>query len=494
MTTVYISNSGNDTYTVDGTADDVQINQALLYAHNNGTDSLPVTVYLRGPFTYELSSWLLVGNNTIFTGDSTAKIRLKNSAGWANIYTSVDPGTEPLLKQRVNPIRNVEVKNFEIDGNKDNQPGYIHGKLNYIIMYFQNATNISMHNMYIHDSQSDGMRVNNGDTLYFYNNRVERLGHDGSYFLRSQNFLVYGNNTKIRTNSAHRVYNTGHGKIYNNYMEPFELSSVSGNPGIQIEHGDSAYDMSDIEVFENEIVNAWGEGFWIIEYGTGSNQSNKGLYVHDNIIRGAGRITTIAYNAGIAIGGWHGARFENNTITGCYNVGLLVYAAAGAPTTLYLRNNIINGTLESLNSSKPAWTGYGVVCPTGYNTTIQATGNSLDGNKNGNYYGVVTYTDSIRVTCTMGMYISNPDFSVTPPSDKDEIKPGSWGLVLPSSGGKHKYILYPFSIPSVGERCLIYPAHSGKYYLLKLAAKAAPGEKIIAIMDQKGRAWGVVGK
>jgi hypothetical protein len=494
MTTVYVSSLGTDEYTVDGTADDIEINQALLYAHNTGTDTSPVTVYLRGPFTYELSSWLLIGNNTILTGDPTAKLRLKNNAGWANIYTTEDPGTEPLIKQRVNPIRNVEVHNFEIDANKDNQPGYVHGKLNYIIMFFTNATNISMHDMYLHDGQSDGMRMANSNNLYFFNNRVERMGHDGCFFLRSQNFLIFGNVTKIRTNSAHRVYNTGHGKIFNNYMEPYALNSLAGNPGIQIEHSDDTYDMSGIEVYGNEIVNAWGEGMWIIEYGTGSNQSNKGLYVHDNIIRGCGRITTINYNAGIAIGGWNGATFERNIIENCYNAGFLVYTAAGAATTLYLRDNIINGTLETLNTTKPTWTGYGVVCPSGYNTTIQATGNSLDGNVNGTYYGTVTYTDAIRVYCRMGMYGAAPTLiDQQIPEEEAGIKPGDWGLVLPSEGGKYKYILYPFKMPEVGERCLIYPAHSGRYYLLKLAQGAQPGDKIIAITDRKGRSWGVVG-
>ncbi len=494
MTTVYVSNRGTDAYTVDGAADDVQINQALLYAHNNGTDSLPVTVYLRGPYTYDLASWLLVGNNTIFTGDKTAKLRLKNSAGWADIGDGTTPQTEPLLKQRVNPIRNVEVHNFEIDGNKDNQAGYTWGKLNYIIMSFSNATNISMHDMYIHDSQSDGMRINLGDTLYFFNNVVERMGHDGCFFIRSDNFMIFGNNTKIRTNSAHRLWNTGHGKIFNNYMEPYALNSQSGNPGIQIEHSDDTYDMSGIEVYGNEIVNAWGEGFWIIEYGTGPNQSNKGLYIHDNIIRGAGRITTIAYNAGISIGGWNGTVFERNTIENCYNAGFQVYTAAGAATTLYLRDNIINGTLESLNASKPAFTGYGVVCPAGYNTTIQATGNSLDGNVNGNYYGTVSYTDSIRVSCRMGMYAAAPSvIDQQEPTAPGGIQSGEWGIVLPSDGEKYKYILYPFRMPEAGERCLIYPAHSDKYYLLKLAQDARPGDKIISVTDRKGQSWGVVG-
>ena len=493
MTTVYVSSLGTDEYTVDGTADDVQINQALLYAHNNGSDENPITVYLRGPYTYELSSWLVVGNNTIFTGDLTAKLRLKNNAGWPNIYTEKDPGTEPLLKQRVSPIKNVEVCYFEIDANKDNQSGYIHGKLNYIIMFFQNATNISMHDMYIHDSQSDGMRMANSSELYFYNNVVERMGHDGCFFLRSSNFMIYGNRTKIRTNSAHRIFNTGNGKIFNNYMEPYALNSLAGNPGIQIEHSDDIYDMSRVEVHDNEIVNAWGEGMWIIEYGSGSNQSDKGLYVHDNIIRGCGRITTINYNGGISIGGWNGAIFERNTIEDCYNTGFQVYVAAGAPTTIYLRDNIINGTLLTNNSTKQAWSGYGVVCPSGYNTTIQATGNGLDGNTSGNYYGNIVYTDAIRAASRMGLYAATPSLIDYKEQEEPEgVEPGDWGLVLPSDGGKYKYIFYPFKVPNVGERCLIYPAHSRRYYLLKLA-QPKEGEKIIAITDKKGNSWGIAG-
>ena len=136
-----------------------------------------------------------------------------------------------------------------------------------------------------------------------------------------------------------------------------------------------------------------------------------------------------------------------------------------------------------------------MVCPSGYNTTIQATGNGLDGNASGDYYGNIVYTDAIRVSCYMGMYGAAPTLiDQQIPEEEAGIKPGDWGLVLPSEGGKYKYILYPFKMPDVGERCLIYPAHSRKYYLLKLAQGAQPGDKIIAITDRKGRSWGVVGK
>ena len=49
MVTVYVSNLGTDEYTVDGTADDVQINQALAYANTTGPSCHsvpPWTIYV----------------------------------------------------------------------------------------------------------------------------------------------------------------------------------------------------------------------------------------------------------------------------------------------------------------------------------------------------------------------------------------------------------------------------------------------------------------
>jgi len=496
MVTKYVAGDGTGDYDADGTADNVPINQALSYANTYGTPASPVTIYLRGPYTYDLASWLLFGSNTILTGDTTAKLRLTDGAGWANIYTETDPGTEPLIKQLVSPIENVEIYGFEIDGNDTNQTGYIGGKLNYIIAYFLYCTNIRVHDMYLHDNLSDALRLDHCDGMYFYNNVVERTGHEGCYYIRSQNGEIYGNNTLIRRNSAHRLWNTGNVKIHDNYMEPYALTSISGNPGIQIEHSDVAYDMSGIEIYNNEMVNTWGEAFWIIEYGTGYQQSNKGLYVHDNSMSGAGRITTIPYNSGIAISGWNGARFEDNIIQNCYNCGFLVYAAPTSGTsTLYLKNNTITGTLETLATAEAnikTWTGYGVSCPTGLNTTIQAVGNTLTGNINGDYYGEIEYIDFIRIVSSMGMYAAEPTMLATPYTDEEDVEDGDQGLMLPTADG---YAFQKFEAPVVGGKALIYPAHArGEYYLLRVAETVEDGQKVIAVPDKKGNYWPILAK
>lgn len=71
------------------------------------------------------------------------------------------------------------------------------------------------------------------------------------------------------------------------------------------------------------------------------------------------------------------------------------------------------------------------------------------------------------------------------------VTDGDWGIVLPASSGKYKYIFHKVSQPAAGDKVLVYPAHSRKYYLLRLAVNAIPGEKIIVISDRKGNHWGV---
>ncbi len=395
MVTVYVSNLGTDEYTVDGTADNIQINQSLAYANTNGTSSAPITVYLRGPYTYEIAAGLLAGNNTILTGDSTAKLKLKNSAGWV----AYSGATDPIIGQLESTISNFECTGFEIDGNDVNQPSpAIRGQLYYVLMWFVSGANIRVHDMYLHDSLSDGLRADRITGVYYYNNRAERMGHEACYLIRSNVFEIYGNNTLIKTNSAYRLWNTGTGKIHDNIAKPYALTSISGNPGIQIEHSDINYPMQNIEVYSNTLTDCWGEGMWIIEYGTGGQASSKGLYIHDNVITSAGRITTIDYNSGIAISGWNGARIENNVIKNCYNVGILAYDSPSVSgSKIYCTGNTITGTKLSLNSNKPSYSGYGVANPYTSNYTLVMSSNVVSGNVTGDYLGV-TYGNDVPTT------------------------------------------------------------------------------------------------
>lgn len=378
MVTKYISGNNTGDYNCDGINDDVEINAAFAWANSNpGT-----VIYFKGPFKYVISNKIQVGSSVTVTGDSTACISLKANAGWA-------VGV-PLFGNRNISISNVEFYGFEIDGNDTHQTEE-RGTSYYMNIYFTNFSNCSVHDMYIHDSLADGFRVKTGSNARCYNNIFKRLGHEGSYFEYTVGGEVYGNYTEIRTNSAHRLKDTSGVSIHDNTMKPYALNSIAGNPGIQIE--DSTGDTFNIEIYNNTLTDCWGEGIWVIEYGNGNSNRNKNLYIHDNTIKNCGRITTINYNAGITMQGFHGARIENNIIDGCYNAGILCINAPLASSVIYLTNNVIKNTKKTLSStylvSNAAWTGDGIVNKYPSSYTMVLVGNSVtDSAGPDNYYNV----------------------------------------------------------------------------------------------------------
>jgi Disaggregatase related len=381
--------------------DHVQINQALAYADNHpGT-----IVYLKGPFQYVIGSSVLLGWDTKLTGDSSACIKLKNAANWAT-------GT-PMIHQIWGDIENTEVYGFEIDGNAANQ-SQNRGDGYYMMIYLDDAINISVHDMYFHDGLADGFRVQYGEDITYYNNTAKRLGHDASYFEYVDRGEVHHNTTDIQTNSAHRVKDTNNVKIHDNTLKPYALTSTSGNPGIQVE--DSTGDTYNIEIYNNVLTDCWGEGIWVIEGGTGNSNQAKNLYIHHNTIRGCGHITTINYNAGITIQGFTGARIESNIIEGCYNASILcINAPLSTGGSIYIRYNLISNTQVTNSSTyavtNAAWTGTGIVNLQAAKYTMVLSGNTVSGSCGAaNYYGV-NYANDIIVT-TDPKYI--PPIQYTP--------------------------------------------------------------------------------
>ncbi|MDD3175695.1 MAG: right-handed parallel beta-helix repeat-containing protein, partial [Candidatus Nanoarchaeia archaeon] len=422
MATIYIAGDGSGDYNCDGVDDHIEINDAFAYADSNpGT-----TVYFKGPFKYVIGSKLLVGSSVTITGDSTACIKLKDSAGWA---TGI-----PLIGNRNSSISNVEIFGFEIDGNDTNQ-AESRGDGYYMNIYFTNATNCTCHDMYIHDSLADGFRIKTGSNARFYNNTCKRLGHDASYFEFVTGGEVFNNYTEIRTNSAHRVKDTSNVTIHDNNFKPYALTSISGGPGIEIE--DSTGNTANIEVYNNVMTDCWAEGIWVIEYGTGNTNQNKNLYIHNNTIKSTGRITTINYHAGITIQGFTGARIEDNIIDSCYNAGVMCKYAPLSASTIYLTNNVIKNTKKTLAtqylSSDAAWTGTGVVNHFPASYTMVLNGNSVtDSAGLANYYQVDYSNDKVDT--------SDPHY--TPPAPYAPIDTGYDYYV----DGRSAYINgYPFN-------------------------------------------------
>jgi len=242
--TVYVAGDGTGDFNCDNVSDQEEINQALDYvAANSGFTS----VYLKGPHTYYIDEPIFISSNTIFTGDSTAKIELKPNAAW---WTH----NKPMIAQKGritqwnawgdygDDISNVEIFGFEISGGLlQEEPS---GDTYIPIIHFCYPHNVKIHDMHLHDSEWDVIRLTSsggadGNTQQdcnnckIYNNLIEYSGHEGVCFVALKNFEV--NNNKIystRTNCGVRCKDTDDFDVHDNIIGNAIAKNSSGYAGI----------------------------------------------------------------------------------------------------------------------------------------------------------------------------------------------------------------------------------------------------------------------
>jgi hypothetical protein len=166
----YIAADGSGDFNCDGIDDQVEINKALAYVAENPQYK---NVYLKGPGTYVISDSIFIGSNTVLEGDSTVVIKLRDKAQWRE--------EKPLIKQ-IDSVgdHDIIIRGFEIDGNHDKNGDRDRGKGYYNLICFANSENIQVHDMYMHDSHGDGLKVVRGSNIQFYNNTVYKLGQTHS--------------------------------------------------------------------------------------------------------------------------------------------------------------------------------------------------------------------------------------------------------------------------------------------------------------------------
>jgi hypothetical protein len=228
-------------------------------------------------------------------------------------------------------------------------------------MYFVNSSNVTACNMYMHDGMGDGMRINRGTNIKYYNNTIYKLGHDGLYAIRSENVEAWNNRITCRTNSALRVWNTNYVKFHDNVIDSFYHWSAGG-PGIQIEKSD--WVMDNIEIYNNIIHDTYGPGIWIITHDTTSAYQDQGknIHIHHNIFYNTSTNPSITWVGGIVASGFNDTLIENNVFDGCYGAAIThLFSAAYTPKggfTTIVRNNIIVNTHQ--RTKDPNETGCGV--------------------------------------------------------------------------------------------------------------------------------------
>jgi hypothetical protein len=382
---VYVSGDGTGDFNCDGRADQAEINKAIKFVSENPKCT---TVHLKGPFNYTIMSPIYMENNTILEGDSDAVVKLVDHAGWTNI-----PMT-PLIGKRnaTDTITNITIRGFEINGNHDKNTEFPNGDGFYNMIYFINATNLSVHDMYMHDSQGDGLRLFNGENIKFYNNKISLLGHDGLYAVESRKIEAWNNEITCRTNSGLRASNSNNVKFHGNKIDSYP----DAGPGIQIDR--SARQMKNIEIYDNLIKHTWGPGIWVVctvgEYE--SNLSN--CHIHHNTFIDCGKNKNIEWVGGVISYGFHNVLIENNIFDEVHNAAVVNMhmtdtsrGHSGTGFTTTVRNNIIVNTLPRALNGKN--TGYGVSNCLPKSHTMVLQNNCLYKNWAGNYKNCSSKTD-----------------------------------------------------------------------------------------------------
>jgi hypothetical protein len=371
---IYVSTDNSGDFICDGSDDQVEINRALTYAAEN---SEITTVYLKGPNTYIISDSILVGSNTVLEGDSTAVIKLKEKAGW--------PIEKPLITQ-MNSVEShdIIIRGFEIDGNHDKNTDKARGKGYYNLIHFLNSENIQVHDLYMHDSHGDGLKVTKCSNIQFYNNTVYKLGHDALYVIYSSNVEAWNNKITCRTNSGLRIYNTNHVKFHNNVIN----SEGEGGAGIQVQKADPATVMDNIEIFNNLLYETNAAGIWITGYGSKySKDSAKDVYIHHNKFYKTGTNQGADWAGGIVLNGFQNTLIENNLFDGCYGAAIAhkrvtkAFSSPGSGYTTIVKNNIIINTQPSHAAGK----GYAIFNKLNGTHSFILENNCLSNNAGGNY-------------------------------------------------------------------------------------------------------------
>lgn len=364
----YIGYSGNTgDYNTDGTNDEVQINAAISAARYTSDH----TVYLKGSHTYNIDAPILIFDNIILRGDSTATIRLVNAANWgANVPMIRGYTTTPFSTATDAGSGNgdyFEMYGFKIDANAANQWDTVGGDMwslgkdFYDILRLYDADNVKIHHMYLTDSGCNFLCVRNGNNWEVYYNTMIDSGHEALYYLYGSGGSFHHNTVKTRTNTACRLTQSNNFKIYDNYIYSEQTGTRTG-PGIEIDKTDpsSTRSMANIEIYNNVFENIYGAAIWAASQYSDNVKRATGLRIHHNIIKNCGHYNTVYSNAGIVLYQFDGTQIYNNVFDGCgkagieWSKGTSSYNIMSATFTTYVHNNLIMNTVGRKNPSTGA--------------------------------------------------------------------------------------------------------------------------------------------
>lgn len=147
-------------------------------------------------------------------------------------------------------------------------------------------TNCKFHNLYIHDTAGDGIRVIKASSnIEIYRVGVDRCGHCAMMVSRSSNINIHDCTVTTRSNGAVRFETCTDSKVRNVTVIGTNLNY---NPGMQIEDT-----CKNIDISECFIYDVFGAGIVVI--GNGST----GINIHHNIFKNCGIYPASSKQSGI---------------------------------------------------------------------------------------------------------------------------------------------------------------------------------------------------
>lgn len=266
-------------------------------------------VYLN-PGVYEIDDNIILPPNRVLTGDSNAIVRVwGGSSKW---FT----GLKGVINCGNQVVHDVEISNFQIDGNIGNLPkdyansrsDTSHDCQKLIILHGysnQFASNITIRNMKLYNSFSDGVYILFADGVAVSNNFISNTQHEGVYLSCVNYGLMYGNKIAGICSDCGRLDNCQKCKVYENYFFSYNGESYGqfkgGQAGLQIANSGSSkgYNAAnkpqyteDVEVFHNVFADPGRQAIWLHNY------DNKNIFIHDNEFKDAEGLETLGIPVG----------------------------------------------------------------------------------------------------------------------------------------------------------------------------------------------------
>ncbi|WP_292462605.1 right-handed parallel beta-helix repeat-containing protein [Methanolobus sp.] len=399
---ITVATDGSGNFNCDGTADQVEINEALQYAKNNNFD----TVYLKSG-TYTIDDSIEIPDDMTLTGDPDAVVELIEdwSVTRSDVFKSMITGTT-VITGNFNKGSNITISGFTLDGNKHNQNTISEMKAidSFPAIQFYYSEYITVRDMVIKEIPGDGIRLNNGISHHkVLNNLIYDTGHD-DIFIKHGNYDVVDGNTLplVAHDCGIRLDDSTNMMVTNNTIWT-DSTALYGLSGIYLLKQDSAADAYNITIAYNAIYDTREMGI-VLATARGANNlpvtSARDVHIHNNIIYGSGTNyrTGHPYGGGIWLDGWNNTIIENNIIDASMGDGI-AYAqrfpnTQDAAYTTFVRNNIIINTVNSPIQSND---GYGINNRFGENYNFILESNIVWNNENGNYNNVGSHDTDVNI-------------------------------------------------------------------------------------------------